>query len=267
VDYQVFDGENWQDFTALVRALIAWFIDDLRGLAGPSGAFYAPATRGTCMQCMLDATRIGSLDVTVWPGACKHITPSDSAAGVAARRAFKGWYAKSPVIAALADGVSARPMTKAFAERASLDCMRACEAANGNEAAIKLIMQGSYWKEVDIWSELLPYWDRVLQNVNDPAHEIYNIVKSLIGIIGNLGSHKLSTKRRAFLRGQDQIKKGEKVPWHNTNPNQVPPNCAFQIVTTNCSLTFQPQFAAFCGHHREANATSITLAQASLFLR
>ena len=219
------------------------------------------------MQCMLDATRIGSLDVTVWPGACKHINPSNSAAGVAARRAFKGWYVKSPVIAALADGVSARPMTKEFAERASLDCMRACEAANGNEAAIKLIMQGSYWKEVDIWSELLPYWDRVLQNVNDPAHEIYNIVKSLIGVIGNLGSHKLSTKRRAFLRGQDQIKKGEKIPWHNTTPNQVPPACAFQIVTTNCSLTFQPQFATFRGHHREEDAISIALAQASLFLR
>jgi hypothetical protein len=245
VDYQVFDGEKWEDFTAFVRALIAWFIDDLRGLAGPSGAFYAPATRGSCMQCMIDALKVPSLDVTVWPGACKHIMPPNSTERAAARGAFQRWYEKSPAIGALADGESARPMTKAFAHRASLECMRACEAAEGNESAIKVLMQNAYWKEVDIWSELLPYWDRVLQNINDPAHEIYNILKSLIGTIGNLGSHKLSTKRRAFLRGQEQLRKGQKITWHNTAKNQVPSNCAFQLVATNCSLTWATTICSF----------------------
>jgi hypothetical protein len=222
-----------------VRALIAFFIDDLRGLAGPSGGFYAPALRGTCLQCLEDALQVKAIDVTVWPAACKH-TPADSLQ----RANFKKWYLKSPHIkAVVAEGqVAARGMTNAFATRSALKCMRECEAAGTNDAARKQLMQQSYWKEIDVWSELLGYWDRVVQNINDPAHELYNMVKSLISMVGDVGAHKLSAKRRAFSRGLGQTIKGVKPPWNNTKKNQVfkpQTQFAFSIQKLNLRLRFQ----------------------------
>ena len=198
--------DGGEDKIASVRAVVAWFVDDLRGLAGPSGGFYAPAVRGSCLQCKEDAVQIKAVDVTVWPAACTH-TPKDSEQ----RKAFKKWYLKNPAIASHGDADQAAPMTKAFSHRASLNCMRACAAAP-NETQRRAVQQQAYWREVDIWSELLPYWDRVVQNLNDPAHEVYNIVKSLISTIGNLGTHKLSAKRRAFCRGLDQTAKETRAP-------------------------------------------------------
>jgi hypothetical protein len=212
---------------ALVRALIAFFGDDLRGLAGPSGGFYAPATRGTCLQCLADALKIKKINVTVWPTACKH-TPLNSKQ----RKAFKKWYLKNPDISAAADGTPAKEMTKAFALKNAVKCMKACRDAGTNESAWAAIQQKAYWREVDVWSELLSYWDRVVQNINDPAHEIFNMIKSLIGTIGNLGSQKLNASRRAFCRALKQTKKGMKPPWTNNAQNQVVTNCV--LVFTNC---------------------------------
>ena len=180
-----------------MRALIAWFVDDLRGLAGPSGGFYGPAIRGSCLQCQLDATRIGCLNTTVWVSAIKCTEH-----GSTQRAAFKQWYEKNPDLAAHADMSKPARVTKAFALRKSLRCMQDCVEAR-NESHIKEILQKAYWREVDIWSELLPYWDRILQNINDPAHEIANMVKQLILYIGNDGAGQMKKGRAAVARGLD----------------------------------------------------------------
>ena len=165
--------------------------------------------------------KIKAIDVTVWPGACKH-TPADSTQ----RSAFKTWYLKNPLIGAAADGVPARPMTKEFARRSALQCMQACQHAT-TETAWAEQQQNAWWREIDEWSELLPYWDRVLQNINDPAHEIFNMIKSLISMIGGFGQHKLTAKRRAFSRSLGQTTKGSKPPWTNGIPNQVRTCCYY----------------------------------------
>ena len=219
MDYTEYTGAVRTEFTALVRAVIAWFVDDLRGLAGPSGGFYAPAQRGACLQCMVQAFKIKATSGTCWPGACKHIFVAQGEFAPQ-RAAFKRWYAKNPSISAAADGVQARDMSKAFAHRQSLQCMAACQAAGNNESAIKVLQQQYYWKEVDVWSELLDYWGRVEQNINDPAHEIYNMVKALLATIGNIGHHKINAKRRAFSRGLGQTVKRKKAPWQNNVQNQ-----------------------------------------------
>jgi hypothetical protein len=161
--------------------------------------------------------KITAIDVTVWPGVCTHI-PGDSPQ----RDAFKAWYLKNPAISAAADEAPPPAMTAAYARRSALQCMRKCEEAT-TEAGWAQAQQLAWWRDIDVWSELLPYWDRVLQNINDPAHELYNIVKSLISMIGGLGQHKLSAKRRAFYRGLGQTTKGSKPPWNNGIPNQVRP--------------------------------------------
>jgi hypothetical protein len=52
---------------------------------------------------------------------------------------------------------------------------------------------------VSVYVELLPYWDMVLQVVNDPAHEIGNIAKHIIGLLGNKsGPGRFNAKRRKY---------------------------------------------------------------------
>jgi hypothetical protein len=223
VEFVEYTGEGGaaEEYKCHVRAVVSWFTDDLRGLAGPCGGFYAPARRGACLQCRVEAMKISAIDVTVWPGACKHIA-GDSPQ----RDAFKTWYLKNPAISAAADGAPPQLMTKAFAHKSALKCMLACHP-RASEGAWEKAQAIAWWRDMDVWSELLPYWDRVLQNINDPAHELFNIVKSLISMIGGLGQHKLSAKRRAFSRGLGQTTKGSKPPWTNGIPNQVRTCCYY----------------------------------------
>jgi hypothetical protein len=54
------------------------------------------------------------------------------------------------------------------------------------------------YHNVDLFSRLLPYFDKVLQNVNDPMHEISNTLKDVFGLLVNEKNAPMyfSTSRR-----------------------------------------------------------------------
>lgn len=54
---------------------------------------------------------------------------------------------------------------------------------------------------VDIYTKELDYMDKVVQNVNDPMHEIANTIKDILNLLMNEGSMKYTDARRTFEQG------------------------------------------------------------------
>ena len=76
------------------------------------------------------------------------------------------------------------------------------EEANQAEPKTKKAKKEESLKEpyhgVDIFTKQLEYMNKVVQNINDPMHEIANTVKDILNLLMNEGSMKYSDKRRQF---------------------------------------------------------------------
>ena len=197
--------------SAAVRVLMAWLCNDLKGYAKCMCAFQHPAIRGGCMFCKQYGVKITQLSLTVMPGACSHLPLADKR-----RKQFQAIYASAPAVADMIEAAAPVTFTKTTALRAGKNCAARCAAAGtgrGSKAAKDTIMMESWFKDIDVWSEWLDYFNKSKQNIIDPAHEIANLVLHTISSIGNLQRQILNAKRRAFARQCKQLADKQHPPW------------------------------------------------------
>jgi hypothetical protein len=191
-----------------LRVIVAWLVNDLKGYAGPMLAFQHPALKGLCHTCMVCGLKIPELNLTVVPGACSCLPP-----GAELRAHWADVYRKFPALVAMCKPTAPKDFTKAAAQKYGL----ACEARTAAARTVKdreEVEKDSWFRGVDIWSQHLAYWDRIKQNINDPAHELANVVTHIISMIGNLKRQELNAKRRNFAQQCEQVVAGDKVKWH-----------------------------------------------------
>jgi hypothetical protein len=197
--------------TRLARVIVAWLINDLKGYAGPMLAFQHPALKGSCHTCMQFCIRIAELNLVVMPGACSCL--KDCPRGAALRKAYAAVYANFPALAGMIKPRAPKHFTKFTSLKFGETCAARCAAPRKGETKEDIEMD-SWFRGVDIWSSNLAYWDRIRQNINDPAHELANLVMHIISMIGNLERQKFNPKRRAFAKQCNQVQDKKRPKWH-----------------------------------------------------
>jgi hypothetical protein len=123
-------------------------------------------------------------------------------------------------------------------------------------AAGHLDAGGATYKDVDVLSELLPYWNKINNTIYDLAHEFANVVKQALNYIKNKGKNnkaKFSKNSRIFEQhrmrrfptiGQRERQPGgaarrkgkkRKAPWIATSKSQAGVNSLPKHPGTNIS--------------------------------
>ena len=168
-----------------INAVVAWIVNDLKDTSGPMCAKQSPAYCGACIQCQQTGIRLSDLGrgSTYYPGFCTFLPLQHPV-----RDDFAVEFADIPV---LADKHTVRRPNKMNHNAALASGRRVL-----NQVLTAAELQMEAYHGVDVYSILLNYWDKIVQIVNDPMHEIVNSMKDIFRLIGSFGQMKFSEKRR-----------------------------------------------------------------------
>jgi hypothetical protein len=155
-----------------VYLMIAWCQNDIRGIPSTTSGKSPPCLIGGCNACEVVGRTVKGHHGTIMPGACQ----------------FLGWSAE--------DQELRDEYAETFAENDEWAEMATEDrpAARTHDDAVaegKLVASGrktrkeSAFVDLDVFSELLPGWNKVEQTKYDLAHELGNIVKHVFSFIRN----------------------------------------------------------------------------------
>ena len=163
----------------------AYNMNDVRGVPLATCGGHPPRKIGSCNRC--DTGGQYHKSTTVIPGAVRHLERSDPLVA-AYRREFKAW----PALATLADLGKPRQRTKT----------QAIDAGNRVLTGVSGPKEEPYI-DVDIYTTLLWYHNKIKHTLYDAAHELANIIKQMFIWISNHVGEMLSNYMLAYFFSHD----------------------------------------------------------------
>jgi hypothetical protein len=149
--------------------------NDIRGLPNATAGTQPPAYVGSCNSCHVAGQR--HRNTTVVPGAVCFLPLSHSL-----RKDYAVEFAKHPGLAELAT----QPAPKKRKKQESIDSAnRVLAAASKNKSAHETAKKQEAFYDVDVFTQLLPYFDRIKHNVYGQEHQFNNVIKQILTVVKN----------------------------------------------------------------------------------
>ena len=173
-----------------IYLVVAWTANDIRAIPSTTCGASPPAYVGSCNMCEQKGVRPHGLNTTVIPGAVRALDPDDPETADL-RTAYETEFKECHEIAAWARADGPPPArTKASA------------VASGNRVlALESTKKAEAYYDVDWFTQLLWYHDKIAHTMYDLAHEFSNVIKQTFNFMLNKNKkNKLNftVKKRSF---------------------------------------------------------------------
>ena len=164
LEVEYWDEELQQTKLAKLAVVLAWVVNDLRGMAGPSCGKQSPAQCGACFQCKQRGFKVSAVDTTVYVGALALLDQTDEL-----RTEFRTVYHDVPVLVDFGKAKPPKKMTKEFAlqngkayEELNIDRIHRSKT----KAEKDKLRASMFWKGTDLFSQQLRYWNKVFFSIS-----------------------------------------------------------------------------------------------------
>lgn len=163
-----------------IYVVLAWIVNDIRGVPNTGCGSHPPCYVGSCMLCTVRGVRVHAKTAIILPGTVTHLSSDDSR-----RQCYAEEFRSVPAMVALS--TQGRPR-----KRTRIGCIRSGERAARDGDYVR-----EAFKDVDEFTKQLEYHNKAEQTVYDLAHEIANNIKDSINVAAN-GGRLDKSKKAAF---------------------------------------------------------------------
>lgn len=147
--------DAYQQRTRTIYVVLAWIVNDIRGVPNSSCGSYAPCYVGSCVWCKVRGVKVHRKTAIILPGTVTQFPSSDERRARYARE-----FSKVSKLVALSK--SPRPV-----KRTRASCIRSGERAARDKEYAK-----EAFKDVDVFTKALDYHDKPNHTIYDLAHEV-----------------------------------------------------------------------------------------------
>jgi hypothetical protein len=153
--------------------MVAWTANDIRGVPNTTCGAHPPCFRGSCNMCEVTGIRPLKLNTTVLPGAVRALACDDEEA--------------DEIRAAYAEEFKRVPEMVAYAEQKAPKARKKADAiASGNRFQRgESNKKSSAYYDVDWFTQMLNYHNKISHTIYDLAHEFSNVIKQMLNLIMN----------------------------------------------------------------------------------
>ncbi len=193
------------------HAMLVALLNDIRGMPSISMQVQPPAILWAC-QCEVRGIHILAYNTTVYPGACRFLSPDNPR-----RQEYADVFSEWPELQSYAYRAAPRTRTDSAIRAAMAEAKASPLSPDSRNHPC-----WTYgFKAESVLAQYLPYWDCAKFQILDEDHHCLNLLRDMLALMSNSDHMKLSPDQMRFENKYGRFRSYAPVPRTTKNGKQV----------------------------------------------